>query len=57
MMGSSRRQVEGTTNSYISVLEILLGKRMLGHQRDGFSIRTVDWTKDCFQWRILVMSG
>ena len=51
MMGSSRSQLEGARNSYSSVLRILLG-----NQRDGVSIRTVDWTLDYFQWRIFVMS-
>lgn len=51
MMGSSRSQLEGARNSYSSVLRILLG-----NQRDGFSIRTVDWILDYFQWRIFIMS-
>jgi hypothetical protein len=64
MSGSSRRQVEGARNSYSSVLRMLLGHRRDGfsirtvdctNKRDGFSIRIIDWTKDCFKWRIFVV--
>ena len=51
MMGSSRNQLEGARNPYSSVLRILLG-----NQRDGFSIRTVDWAQDYYyQQRTFVM--